>query len=191
MKHAYTLWVILSVIAALAVLGALGMFLNRQTEPNSTPEPTDSPSAPPPVSPSPSDSPMSSPEQSATPLSINQKEAGKAAYAQGKYPKAISHFQLAIQATSDAKEQAELYNLIGNAYRDNKDTDNALNAYNQAITIDPTLIAAYTNMSTLYVSQNNKEKARVILSQGLKANPNNATLELELSSLNLSGTEGN
>lgn len=190
MKRAYSQWVLISVIATLAVLVALYVFLKQNKKPAANSSPTPSASSTTSAEPTQNPSPETSPSPSPTGSPTTNADQAKAAYQKGDYSTAITKYKLAITETKDAKTQAELWNLLGNSYRDNKNTSEAITSYNQATKLDANLIAAYINLSNVYVAQNKNDMARSTLEKGLKANPANKDLERELSIVNLTGTDG-
>ncbi len=116
------------------------------------------------------------------------RDQAQAAYNRRDYPTAISQYQSAIRQATNPADQALLNNLLGNVYRDNKQLSLANDSYNRAIALDQSLIQAYINLANSYVGQNQRDRARTVLDQGLKANPGHADLERELSIINLGGT---
>ncbi len=194
MKQGFSWWATISIIASVAVIASFAVFLrnikNNPSIPSPSPAVSSTLESSPELSPTLSPSPETSP--TVTPVPITHKEKARAAYQKGDYTTAISEYKLAIdEAKGDKKEQANLTNLLANSYRDNKNTTQAISSYNSAITLDPTLIAPYINLSNIYQSQNNTDKAKTTIQAGLKANPGNAELteELNLLNLNPTGTE--
>lgn len=187
----YSLWVLISLIAALAVILGLSSYLkNNKRAPAESPSPSSSATVSPSASPSGEASPTPAPTATPTGTTVSNRDAAKAAYEKGDYPTAIAKYILAIAEVTDKKDQATLNNLLGNAYRDNKSLTLAIESYNKAIALDPNLVAAYVNLSNVYVSQNKNSDAKATLEKGLQANPGNAQIERELSIVNLTGTGG-
>ena len=74
--------------------------------------------------------------------------------------------------------------IIGNIYNEQKKYDEAAKTYRDIITANETYIQAYVNLSTLYKLQSKTQDAVDVAKQGVKANPNSATLyELLISML--------
>lgn len=61
-----------------------------------------------------------------------------------------------------------------------KDYDNAIKSFTQNIETNPSSLGARTNLSGLYLSQKNPEKALEVLIPALQGNPNNGTIYLLL-----------
>lgn len=186
MKQGYGLWVGITVAAALIAVGLFytNLRTRKDTEPTSntdtlTPSPTATATATPTPTPSPSP----------TPVPGSKEAAAKAAYEKKDYLTAIAQYEAAIKETNDKKTQAALWNSLGNAYRDNKSSTQAMSSYTKAFETDSSFIQAYINLSNLYLSQGNRDKAKATLETGLVANPKQADLERELSIITLSGTE--
>lgn len=136
----------------------------------------------------PTPSPTSSPTSSASPSSgIDYKQQAAAEYQNKQYDKAIADYRLAIQATSSTSEQASLWNLLGNTYRDSEAPDQAITAYRQSISLDAQVTDPYINLANLYVSKGNYTEAEAILQSGLSANPNNAKLQDALAVVQMHG----
>jgi len=75
------------------------------------------------------------------------------------HPKAFS---------STGAHAAQLYNFLGVAYRDKKDLEAAVGAYQKAIEIDPGNHLPFLNLANLYIQQDKTGRAREVVKQGLK-----------------------
>ncbi len=195
MRQQYRTWTIVAGVTVLIVLlFAYISVRNAKNRSSVLPSPTPSPVITLEVthseSPSPASSTPATPSPAVTTASLSHTDQAKAAYQKKDYTTAIAEYKLAIKETSDIKAQADLWNLLGNTYRDSKATDLAISSYTKATSLNPNLVIAYLNLASMYESQNKKTDAKATLEAGLKANPNNKDLERELSILNLSGTEG-
>lgn len=74
--------------------------------------------------------------------------------------------------------------IIGNIYNEQKKYDEAAKTYREIISANTTYIQAYVNLSTLYKLQGKTQDSVDVAKQGVKANPNSATLyELLISML--------
>lgn len=195
MRREYYSWIVISIIVCILAIAGLLISVSKQKQlpissSTSSPSADESPTASSSLSPSEPPSPL--PTVISSPLTAaDYKQNGKIAYQKGDYLTAIAQYKLAIDATPTGKLQAELWNLLGNSFRDNKSLTAALDSYAKAYTLDPQLINAYINASNVYLSQNKNDDAKKVLELGLEKNPHNADLERELSIANLSGTEGN
>lgn len=109
-------------------------------------------------------------------------------YQQKDFAGAAAEYNLAITATTDTKQQATLYNLLGNTLRDEQKSTDALAAYKQAYTLDATLVAAYINAANVYVTEKNITAAKAVVAEGLKNNPSNTELTNKQAVLDLNGS---
>lgn len=92
-----------------------------------------------------------------------------------KYSESVALYQELI---SSGKDAAFGWNGTGNAYRDWADSDpaqadslrlKAINAYKQAVILDPHYVAAYSNLALLYNDLGQTQNALDILTQGIAA----------------------
>lgn len=90
-----------------------------------------------------------------------------------KYDESIAQYRSLIEQGKDA---AFAWNGIGNAYRDWALTNTAqaadfqakaVDAYKQALVLNPQYVATYSNLALLYVDMNNPVAAQDILVQGI------------------------
>jgi tetratricopeptide (TPR) repeat protein len=78
-----------------------------------------------------------------------------------------------------------LYSLIGNAYDNKEEYDNAIEAYQKAIEINPKKDEAYYNMGIAYYSLGQFDEVIKALSMALHINPNNSSAYSNLFELQL------
>jgi tetratricopeptide (TPR) repeat protein len=90
-----------------------------------------------------------------------------------KYPESIAQYQLLVTTHHD---EAFAWNGMGNAYRDWAASDatkkveyeaKAISAYTSSKTVDPTYVAAYSNLAQLLDSEAKKAEALQILDEGI------------------------
>ncbi|MDD3774141.1 MAG: tetratricopeptide repeat protein [Patescibacteria group bacterium] len=105
----------------------------------------------------------------------------QALYEQKEYDQAL--VEIAILANTNPN--GEVLNLYGNILRDSGDKAAAKSKYEQAISLDPNLIVAYTNLAIIYQEEGNIDKAKEVLNQGLAANPGNEDLQNSLAILEI------
>lgn len=68
---------------------------------------------------------------------MDETDRIKTLIAGGAIDEALAACQAALQSTSDSSAHAHIYYLMGNAHRKREDWQKAMNAYQQAIDIDP------------------------------------------------------
>lgn len=113
--------------------------------------------------------------------SVPTLSAIQALYEQKNYDQAL----VEIAFLANANPTGEILNLYGNILRDSGDKAAAKSKYEQAISLDPNLIVAYTNLAFIYQDEGNIDKAKEVLNQGLAANPNNEDLQNSLAILEI------
>ncbi|MBU6389265.1 hypothetical protein KGQ71_01995 [Patescibacteria group bacterium] len=129
--------------------------------------------------------PASTPVTTATPTATasgsveDEQQQAEKDYQAKNYAAAISEYKLAIAATTDSSALATLWNELGNAYRDNNQSDPAIQAYNQSITVNATFGEPYLNKANLQWRDGQKNEAITTLQQGINQN---ATDKADLSS---------
>lgn len=88
------------------------------------------------------------------------------------------------QALYDAKKDPSVKLIIGNIYNEQKKYDDAAKAYSDLIAANSGYVQAYVNLATLDKLQGKTDDAVATAKQGVKANPNSATMyELLISML--------
>lgn len=102
-----------------------------------------------------------------------------------EYPEAIDEYKKLAESKQDL---GFVYNGIGNAYRDwgAEHIDQAIAAYQQAITTDPKYASAYSNLALLYASQGRTAQAIALLDQGYAATGQGELLQVKSSITNRS-----
>ena len=103
------------------------------------------------------------------PQSVDQYRSAKAAYASGDWDAYIAAMKLIIPLEPDA---ADIYYLIGDAYRFKGDSDNALKAYNDALKIDPNFGAAYLGLARARLLDNPNANVELLYDEAIKLDPN-------------------
>ena len=95
-------------------------------------------------------------------------ESGLAAYQNGNLPLAINLLRRAVEL--DPKHKAA-WNNLGNAYLAQRDTKNALSAYNKQIEVNPYDEFAYNNAGRAYWQDRNYEAAAKSFQKQIEINP--------------------
>jgi tetratricopeptide (TPR) repeat protein len=102
-----------------------------------------------------------------------ENSLGEIAMEQTHYQKALRYFQgvAAIDPTN-----AEAWYNIAEAYNLLEQVEEAVINYANAIALEPKVIDYYTALSRMYMEHGQASKARVVLEEGLRANPESAQL---------------
>lgn len=143
------------------------VIVETPTPTSSTPSTAVTPSAAP--SASPTTEPLTNP---ATPPPSNHQENATNAYKKAEYSTAIKEYELAIKAESDSSNLAILWNLLGNSYRENNSSSDALKAYDSSISYNPKLGDSYLNKAAIMWSTDKREAAMAVLQTGIDAQAN-------------------
>jgi len=78
-------------------------------------------------------------------------------------------------------QKVEILNLTGSAYTLNKDIENAINYYNEALNLDNTNVITLGNLANALRSQDKKAEALEVFKKTLKLDPKNVHLHKDLS----------
>ncbi|HEY8886680.1 MAG TPA: tetratricopeptide repeat protein [Candidatus Microsaccharimonas sp.] len=106
-----------------------------------------------------------------------QKNYAIALYASGNLQDAKNSYEAIVKTSPDATT----YNNLANVYRDLGDTTAAIDAYNKAITLDPSQINSYANLANVQLYRLNKPAdAIATYKKGLVTLQNNSQLEFLL-----------
>ena len=97
------------------------------------------------------------------------EQLGVAEYQLGDYSAAEDAYNKILAITTDKASQAFITNALGNAYRDEKNYDTAIEQYTRAIQLDPTLKYPYINLAGVYKTLGQLDKATAILQEAQKA----------------------
>ena len=102
-----------------------------------------------------------------------ENSLGEIAMEQAQYQKALRHFQgvAAIDPTN-----AEAWYNIAEAYNLLEQVEKAEINYAHAIALEPEIIDYYTALSRMHMEHGQASKARVVLEEGLRINPDSAQL---------------
>lgn len=101
---------------------------------------------------------------------------GRAYWGKGRIDQAIQEAEIALRlmANLDRKENVKyVLNLLGGAYFVKGQTDAALQVFQQAIEVDPKFATSYYNLSCVYASKKEKEKALENLKRAISLDPMN------------------
>lgn len=101
--------------------------------------------------------------------------AGIEAFRQQQYDQAIAHYQKALE---EQPGRAEVYNLLGMAYRFkyNRDLEPALKereirAFQKAVELNPEFVVALVNLGSSYYYSGNKQRAARVFERALAIMP--------------------
>lgn len=104
-----------------------------------------------------------------------RKKYAVALYATGEKDLAEKQYEEVVKIND---QDGVAYNNLGNAYRDNKKTDKAIEAYKKAIEINKTAINPYVNLANVQLyTQDDADAAIETYKQALRAIPNNNDFE--------------
>jgi tetratricopeptide (TPR) repeat protein len=90
-----------------------------------------------------------------------------------QYPSAIEHLEKVVSAK---KNDAFLFTVLANMYRDNNQPDRAIENYQRSITANGSYMNAYANLATVLRGLGRIPEAREAINNGLKKEPANSTL---------------
>jgi tetratricopeptide (TPR) repeat protein len=106
-----------------------------------------------------------------------QKNYAIALYASGNLEEAKNSYEAIAKTSPDATT----YNNLANAYRDLGKTPQAVDAYNKAIDLDPSLVNSYANLANVQLYRLNKPMDAIdTYKKGLSVLQNNSQLEFLL-----------
>lgn len=104
-----------------------------------------------------------------------RKKYAVALYATGEKDLAEKQYEEVVKIND---QDGVAYNNLGNAYRDNKKTDKAIEAYKKAIEINKTAINPYVNLANVQLyTQDDADAAIETYKQALRTIPNNNDFE--------------
>ena len=99
---------------------------------------------------------------------------GVSAYAADDWDNAIKQLTVALSVAKPNKaalDPATIYFYRGNAYYNQKEYDRAIEDYNQALKLNPKLVAAFNNRGIAYGNKGEYDRAIADYNQALKLNP--------------------
>jgi len=152
---------------------------NKQTEqdetvgaveitPTPTPDPT--PADRPTAEGSPSSSPAPTPTSNSTPSASptnSSSGAAESAYLAKNYPLAISEYQKEISQTTDKQKLAQLWNTLGNVYRDANQLNDAAGAYEKSYGANQEFGDPYLNRAAILWKLEKRDDAISTLELGI------------------------
>ncbi len=94
---------------------------------------------------------------------------------EGYYDEAIAYFKNKVK---DEPENYELWFYLGNAYFENRNYSEAINAYERVLSLNPAFQSAYISLASTYARIGKKRKAKRIIFEGLKKFDNDEFLYL-------------
>ncbi len=111
------------------------------------------------------------------PQSRDQYRSAKIAYEKGDWGAYIASMEVIL---SLEPESADVYYLIGDAYRFKGEADNALKAYNDALKIDPNFGAAYLGLARArLMNDSNPDNVEDLFDEAIARDPNFGEIYLE------------
>jgi tetratricopeptide (TPR) repeat protein len=110
------------------------------------------------------------------PQSVDQYRSAKVSYANGDWDAYIASMELIIPLEPDS---ADIYYLIGDAHRFKGDSDSALNAYNEALKIDPNFGAPYLGLARARLLDNPNANVEYLFDEAIKRDPNFGEIYIE------------
>jgi tetratricopeptide (TPR) repeat protein len=103
---------------------------------------------------------------------LDDAKAGKTAYQEGNYDKAIKLYTKAIASGELSREDlSKVYNNRGEAWDDRGDSDKAIADYTKAIEINPQYISAYYNRGVAWYDKGDYDKAIVDYTKAIEIDP--------------------
>jgi tetratricopeptide (TPR) repeat protein len=108
--------------------------------------------------------------------SIDQYRSAKAAYANGDWDAYIAAMKLIIPLEP---KSADIYYLIGDAYRFKGDANSALTAYNDALKIDPNFGPPYLGLARARLLDNPNANVEYLFDEAIKRDPNFGEIYIE------------
>lgn len=108
--------------------------------------------------------------------SVDQYRSAKIAYANEDWDAYIASMELILKLETDP---ADVYYLIGDAYRFKGDSKNALKAYNDALEIAPDFGAAYLGLARARLLDNPNLNVEYLYDEAIKRDPNFGEIYIE------------
>ena len=108
--------------------------------------------------------------------SIDQYRSAKAAYQTGDWDNYIASMKLIIPLEPKA---ADIYYLIGDAYRFKNDSENALKAYNEALKINPNFGPPYLGLARARLMDDPNLNVEYLFDEAIKRDPNFGEIYIE------------
>ena len=108
--------------------------------------------------------------------SVDQYRAAKAAYEKGDWDAYIERMKLIIPLEP---KSADIYYLIGDAYRFKGDSSNALKSYNDALKIDPNFGPPYLGLARARLMDNPNLNVEYLFDEAIKRDPNFGEVYIE------------
>ncbi len=93
---------------------------------------------------------------------------GVIAFKVNKVDMAIELFKKAIKAN---KKNPEYYSNIGNAYKENGDTVNAIKSFRKSLSLNDAIAKTHYNLANIYYEKNNLSEAKKHYFKAIKLNP--------------------
>jgi tetratricopeptide (TPR) repeat protein len=108
--------------------------------------------------------------------SVDQYRSAKIAYENGDWDAYIASMKLIIPLETGS---ADIYYLIGDAYRFKGDSDNAIKAYNESLNVDKNFAPPYLGLARATLLDNPNANVEKFFDQAIKLDPNFGEIYIE------------
>lgn len=93
------------------------------------------------------------------------------AYQSGDYQEAVEQLQQALDLGVTIYSRAQIFTILGNAFSELEQYDNAIDAHNTALELDPESHEAWVNLGVVYRLTGDLDQAEYCYNQALSFNP--------------------
>ena len=108
---------------------------------------------------------------------------GMEAYLEGRYDEGIDELQQAIELGVNRYDLEEVYTVLGNSYDELEFYDEAINAHERAIELNPDYYKAWVNLGITYRHMGDLDKAEEKYKKALSIDPGYAELHVSIGAL--------
>lgn len=110
-------------------------------------------------------------------------DQGVEAYEAGRYSEAVDELQQAIDAGVTLYDLEEVYTILGNSYDALELYDEAIDAHNKAIELNPDYYQAWVNLGIVYRHKGDLDQAEEYYLKAFSIEPNYAELNASIGAL--------